>query len=438
MVFKKSKCWLPKGLVMVGKVDLLQRLRGSITLLQGNFLVLTLSWVIMSPAMNMVFTYEQPYLLALGATPILLGIIYAISTVILSIVRLPGGYIADRFGRKKIVVTMTFGVAFSYLFYAYAPSWHWFLVGSIFNSVCLIYQPALMACLADSVPSERRGVAFAVRNFLPSLFSIPAPLVALYFVSTFGLVEGMRLAYLATTGMVLMAASLRWFCLKETLVEEQGLAKIKGPNGFLKDFKNEYVEAINFLLGSLPAFAVFYILFNFAQMGVGPLWAIYIIFYLGIGKENWGLIRTISSIVSLLAFVPMGFFVDKIGRRKVLMIGLSVFFLSSLLFTMMQSNTEYSLPLALLSFAILTFASASTGIALSAFEADMVPREKRGRVLASLAIVSSLAGAIGQALSGFEYERIDPRFPFIKLTILMAACFLIVYFFIKEPAKRES
>lgn len=422
---------------MISKDELQQKLKNSIALLKGNLLVLILSWVIMSPAMRMVGTYEQPYLLALGATPTIIGIIYAISSVILSLARLPGGYIADRFGRKKIIVIMTFGVAFSYIFYSYAPSWHWFLIGSIVNSACLIYQPALMACLADSVPPQRRGVALAMRNFLPSLFSIPAPLVALYLVSVHGIIDGMRLAYLITTGMVSCAALLRWFFLKETLAERRDIIKIENSKRFLRDFKDDYSEAINFVFRSLPAFIVLNILYNFAFIGVQPLFAIFTIFFLQLGTENWGILSTISSIVSFVAIMPMGMLLDKIGRRKVMTLGFSVLSVSALLYTTVKAHGEYSLFSAFVTFALITFATASIGIAFSALEADLVPKEKRGRVLASLAILSSLTGAVAQALSGFEYEQIDPRFPFVKLTILMAACFFIVYFFIKEPLKRE-
>jgi len=415
-----------------------QRSKEFTSVLRGNLLVLTLSWVIMNPATNMVGTYEQPYILAIGATPFILGAINAISTVVVSMVRAPGGYIADRWGRKKIIVTMTFSVALSYLLYALAPTWQWFLMVAVFHNLCLIYQPALNACVADSLPVERRGVAAAIRNFLPAIFSIPAPLVALYLVSTLELVNGMRLVYVITAGMLLIAASLRWFFLKETLVVTGNNSKIGNSKEFFDSFKSEYLDAVRFIARSLPAFVIFYVLYNFAFMGVQPLVSIFTIFFLGVGKEDWGLIKMASLVVSIITVVPIGVFVDKLGRRRMLLFGLGVLFLSALLYILVPPSTEYSMLSALLAFAILTSAQSCLGITFPAFEADVIPKEKRGRVLASLAIAGSLAGAAGQALSGFEYERIDPRFPFIKLTVLMALCFLIVLFFIKEPVKKEQ
>ncbi|MEA2090700.1 MAG: MFS transporter, partial [Thermoproteota archaeon] len=178
-----------------------QRLRENLSVLEGNLLVLTLSWMLWFPAMRMTNTYSQRYITALGATPFIFGVINAVSMIAVSIVRIPGGYIADRYGRKKIVSTMTFGVALAYLFYAFASSWEWILIGATVSNLFLIYQPALMAIRADSVPAEKRGTGFALANFLPRLICIPAPIIALYLVDTFELIPGMRIAYLAATSL---------------------------------------------------------------------------------------------------------------------------------------------------------------------------------------------------------------------------------------------
>ena len=114
-------------------------------------------------------TYYQVYAAELGATAAILGMISAISTIVISLSRIPGGYIADRYGRKKIVVTMTFVIALTYLIYAFAPSWEWILVGAVIANFSLIYQPALLAIRADSVPPEKRGVSFAFMDFLSNL-----------------------------------------------------------------------------------------------------------------------------------------------------------------------------------------------------------------------------------------------------------------------------
>lgn len=187
----------------------LQGLRKNLSFLRGNLLILTLSWMVLYPVLRMLEPYDKLYMQDLGATPFVIGSVAALSTIVVAFIRIPGGYIADRFGRKKIIVTMTFTVALAYLFYAFAPNWEWVLIGALISNFCLIYQPALMAMRADSVPPEKRGIGFALADFLPMLVSIPAPIISGYLVSTIGRVDGMRLAYMVAVGMGLAGALTR-------------------------------------------------------------------------------------------------------------------------------------------------------------------------------------------------------------------------------------
>ncbi len=42
---------------------------------------------------------------------------------------------ADRYGRRQIIATMTYGMALSYLFYVFAPSWHFILISDAPSSI---------------------------------------------------------------------------------------------------------------------------------------------------------------------------------------------------------------------------------------------------------------------------------------------------------------
>ena len=68
-------------------------------------------------------TYSSLYYKNLGADDFLLGAIGFAATIALALVQFPGGYLADKDGRRSLVVTMTYGVALSYLFLVFAPSW---------------------------------------------------------------------------------------------------------------------------------------------------------------------------------------------------------------------------------------------------------------------------------------------------------------------------
>jgi MFS family permease len=161
-------------------------------------------------------TYYSEYVIQLGGTPLILGAITFASMITLASVQFTGGYLADKYGRRWLISTLTFGVALSFVFFAVAPSWHFILAGAILQNICLLYQPALNAIMADSLPPEKRGLGFSVLNLITSVSTTPAPVAALFLVATFGSELGMRIAYTIVVLLYLAAATVR-LKLKETL-----------------------------------------------------------------------------------------------------------------------------------------------------------------------------------------------------------------------------
>ena len=469
----------------------IRRFTENFSLLRGNLLILAISWMIWFPALRLTDAYAQPYIKELGTSEFIIGAISSIATVTLAIVRILGGYVADRFGRKNILTIMSFAISSSYLIYAFAQSWQWILIAATLNSVFLLYQPAVLALRADSVPPEKRGFGFALSEWLPGIISIPAPIIATYLVVTNGTVGGMRIAYFAAFALGTAAAVVRLF-LKETLPQRKDKQKstrkftiefsddaysteaivyimlilmsvvgaffqnslwlfpggvffllllivaVGRAEGVHSDFVKEYSEAIRFIFKNMRNVALLYILFNFAYLGASTFFSLYAIYFIQLGNENWGIMYIVSYISYLALLVPIGLLVDKLGRRNMLLSSITFLTLFSLVFALTPPNTPYTLLLLIITYSTIVSANTAYVSTVGTLEADYIPREKRGRVIAALAFVASLAGAIGQALAGFEYNVINQRFPFIVLTAFMALSFFVVLLKIKEPKTREQ
>ena len=197
------------------------RIKQEFSFIQGNYLILVMSWVLMDFANELPALYYGPYVIYdLKATPEILGFIGFASVIALAAVQFPGGYLADRYGRKWLISTLTFGVAFSFLFYVFGPSWEWILIGAVIGNLCLLYQPALMAMISDSTPAEKRGMAFSITTLIANVATTPAPIVAGIIVAIFTRATGMRIAYGIVVVMYLSAAILR-SKLKETIKTEE-------------------------------------------------------------------------------------------------------------------------------------------------------------------------------------------------------------------------
>ena len=410
----------------------IRRWFANFSFLKGNLLILSISWIVWFPALRLTDAYAQPYIKELGASVFVIGAINSIATATLAVTRILGGYVADRFGRRKIVAIMSFAISSTYLIYAFAPSWEYVLIAATLNSVFLLYQPAMLVLRADSVPPDKRGFSFAFSEFLPGLVSIPAPVIATYLVVTNGTVGGMRIAYFAAFALGVAAAVVRLF-LKETLPKRNDQRM-----DFHKDFAKEYSEAIHFIFRNMRSIALLYIIYNFAFTGVAPLFSIYAVYFLQLGDVGWGIMYVISYVLYLALLVPIGFTVDRIGRRRMLLLSISSLVLFGFVYSMTPINASFSLAIMVMAYSVIVLANAAYANAVGALEADYIPRAKRGRVTAALAFVASLAGAAGQAVWGYAYVSVGQRFPFLILTVFMILSALVILFRLKEPKIREQ
>src|SRR3972149_3123810 len=182
-------------------MNLASLLHGKSRFLKGNFALLILSWLLMYSTQPIPDTYSSLFYLSLGATPFLLSVILFAGSIAVAFVQIPGGYLADENGRRDLIVTMSFGTALSYIFFVLAPSWHFIALGLIIQNLCLVYSPAVLALMMDSLPPNRRGAGFNFQSVIVSLVSLPAPLIAAALVLSNGPYGspqsdfGMRLAY---------------------------------------------------------------------------------------------------------------------------------------------------------------------------------------------------------------------------------------------------
>jgi len=408
------------------------RLREEFGFIEGNYLVLVTSWIVMDFAMELPRTYYPFYVLdpALGGSPFTLGLIGFASFIALASVQFPGGYLADRFGRRWLITTMTFGIAFSFILYAVAPSWHWILVGALINSLCLIYQPALMAMIADSVPSERRGMGFSIITLIERTASTPAPALALLLFLTFGLVPSMRIGYGVVVVLFLAAALLR-IRLRETI------KTVEKPRA--KDIISSYPRALRdgVAVWRVVPRSVFYLfiagLIGFAAfMMVEPFFAVYAEDNLGISKSEWGILNIFLSLVILVFAIPCGKLIDTVGRKKPLLLSY-VFTALAMLFFVFGDELRIFIAMLLGGVGQVLVMAAS-----SSLQADLVPRQYRGKVIGFTNFMNYIAISVAQLSGGFIYQEVSHQIPFFLVILLQIPALLITFLLVREPEKREA
>jgi MFS family permease len=408
------------------------RLGKEFSFIKGNYAIIVLSWILIDFAGEIPATYYALYVLRLGATETILGMIGLAGFLALASMQFPGGYLADKFGRKWLVSSMTFGVALSFILYALAPSWPFILIGVIltnfFNS---IYQPALMALVSDSLPSERRGMGFGLIMLITSTSTTPGPLVAVLLYNQFGLELGMRAAYGIVIALFLIAAILR-FRLKETFIDT--------PRPSWKEFFRSYPTSLkeSVKVWKRVPRSMFYLFLSGAIMMFGVATVqVYLVIYavnvLLVDTAMWGYVMLALPVTMIVLSIPIGKFVDKINRKVPILAAYAFFFVSLLLFA-----NGWNILLVFLSLMFLGVGLVTMNAGSNALQADLTPRESRGKVQGFSSFVNFIVMALGAAAGGFLYEHLSPASPFYLSMILTIPAFLLTLAMVHEPQKRQE
>ena len=412
------------------KSSILSRLRGEFSFIRGNFLVLALSWLIMDFASEMPSTYYGLYVKALGGSASIIGLIGSVSMVFQAIVQIPGGYLADKYGRRWLISTMTFGIALSNAFYAFAPTWQWLMVGGVVQSLCFIYRPALQAIIADSLPQEKRGMGFSIITLINSVSTTPSPLIAGWLFQVYGLVPSVRIGYTLALIAFLIAGVIR-LRLKET-VEDPPKIDIGEMVGSIPASIKESAGVWSKVPRS--AFALFTtdVLLMASISIFMPIMILYIVEDLGISELSWSLILTILFVSMIALSIPIGKLIDKVGKRRPLLAAYVIWIAIIPLF-IYGNFIRLILAMILVGVMQVTMMSASASLM-----ADLVPHEHRGKVSGSSNFFTLIAASVGNLLGGYLYDNVSHTLPFWLQLAFVVPCIVIIILFVKEPEKAED
>ncbi len=407
-------------------------MRGEFSFIRGNYAILLVSWILVDFAVELPATYYGLYVVGLGATETILGAIGLSQFLALASMQFPGGYLADKYGRKWLISTMTFGVAVSMILYAIAPSWHFILIGAIllgvFNST---YQPALNAMISDSLPPERRGMGFSIVMLISAASTTPSPAVAGLLRANLGLIEGMRVAYGITVALFLIAAFFRLFFLKETIVHTSKPRIQEIIHSYptaLKESFGVWKKVSKSMLYLFLSFSV--AIFGFSATNLFTV--IYATRVLLIDEVLWGFIIALVPITTIIMALPVGKLVDKVRRKIPILVSMLLFALSIWIFV------NGDLIKVVLSLILLGASNVMLNASFGALQADLTPQEQRGKVSGFINFANYIVLAAGSLTGGYLYEYVSPQSPFILAIASLLPSSLLTLALVKEPEKREK
>ena len=336
------------------------------------------------------------YLEALGASTPIIGLFGTAEDFFDAIYQYPGGWIADRLGRRRAFLIFIALASAGYLVYYLASSWPLVFVGL---ALAMAWQsmasPAIFAIIGDSLPRDRRAMGFTLQSILKRVPIVIAPVIGGAMIASLGIVNGVHAGLLIT--LALAAVTL-------LLVLKVNIAIKASPATNIAGVWRSFHSGLKRLLISD-------VIIRMCEGMTGVLTILYVTNVQGFSTARYGTLIGIQMIVSILVYIPAGKIADRIGRKPFVI----VTFFSFALF-----------PLAIIfamNFSFLILAFVIGGLreigepSRKAMIVDSARDDLRARSVGLYYLIRSLSITPAAAIGGLLW-RISPEVPFVVAGII--------------------
>lgn len=329
----------------------------------------------------------------------LVGAVISTYLIVDVVTRTPAGWLADRWGRKPILL---FGILLSIAPLALMmglQSPRTFLLLSGLNGLgagCI--WPAIYAAVADTYQRSQRGLIMGLLSTVMLGGLAMGPI-------TGNLLLGLT-SYRATF-LICIALVFLVFVIVLSLATETKMLRQDGAAG-----STEY--SLRSVTGELVLLGVIALLLTVSLAFLLPIISLYGAQVLLVDKVTMGIVLAIPGGITALALLPAGHLADRVGRKLPMVAGLA---LLTVCFGGAPVTTNLVVVTTGATVAGLGYASAVP--AWNALAMDRIPERTRGLLLGAVATVQGVGLAIGPVLGGYLWEQVHRYAPFLAGALLL-------------------
>jgi MFS family permease len=336
------------------------------------------------------------YLESLGASTPVIGLFGTAENLFDAIYQYPGGWIADRVGRRRAFLIFIALASTGYLIYLVSNVWPLLFVGLAFAMAWQsMASPAIFAIIGDSLPPERRAMGFTLQSILKRVPIVVAPLAGGALIGWLGIVRGIHAGLIATLAL----AAITLLLASQIRVE----IKATEPTNIRGVWRSFH--------GALKRLLISDIIIRMCEGMTGILIVLYVINVQGLSPARYGSLVAIQMTTSILVYIPAGKIAGRIGRKPFVV----VTFLSFAFFPFAVIFAK--------SYAALVFAFIIGGLreigepSRKAMIVDFASEGLRARSVGLYYLIRSLSIAPAAALGGILW-KISPQVPFVTAAIV--------------------
>jgi MFS family permease len=352
-------------------------------------------------SLGLTYQYQSVYISELGASAMELGYVNSVGGLASTLITLPVGWLADRYGIKRILLTALPLMAVGYAVFGIAQGWEITMAALVLTSMSAAMAMTVcpMIC-GNTLESSERATGMQLCDTLAALPRIVAPVVAAFIISRFGglSVEGIRPLYWLQTMGVAAAAAVIYFWFQNPIAPGAGGRRslTEGVARILEEGTTVKRWILYQVISAFPMYMAIYV----------PLYARE--FKLA-DQYTLGMMDTGYYLVVTLIAIPSGLIADRIGRRRLIAMVTPLYCASMLLLVYAGGS-----PVLILS-GLLSGFNFVSGVTAGAMSVELMPRELLGSWFGLNGLFRGLVNMSSPILGGIIWNRLGPEYVFYFL-----------------------
>src|SRR6059036_687257 len=269
--------------------------------LERNIVAVSVAMFLLALGENLWKRFLPKYLEALGAPVAAIGLFGSFQDLLDGVYQYPGGWIGDRYGRRRALLLFVALATIGYALYWIAPSWPFVFVGLLFVMAwSSMASPTLFAVVGDALPKERRALGFTVQSILRRIPIAVAPTLGGLAIAAYGVRGGIHLGLAITVGLaVLTLAAVR----RVDIPVSVDVVPI------------HIVTVWRSLPTPLRRLLTSDIVIRTCEGLVDVFLVLYAINVIGLGAAAYGVLIGVQMTTAILSYLPVARLADRIGRK---------------------------------------------------------------------------------------------------------------------------
>jgi MFS family permease len=269
--------------------------------LERNVVAVAAAMFLLGLGENLWRRFLPKYLLSLGAPIAAIGLFGTAEDFLDGVYQYPGGWIADRFGRRSALFLFITVAALGYVVYWIMPAWQVAFLGlALVMAWDSMASPTLFAVVGDALPPAKRTMGFTVQSVLRRVPIVIAPTIGGLAVVALGIRGGVRLGLGAS---VLMAGVTLFVVARVRIPVVADTTRIT-----LRDVWITFPAQLRWLLASD-------IFIRTCDAMVDVFLVIFVVNVIGVSAPRFGALVSVQALTAILVYIPAAKIAERTGKK---------------------------------------------------------------------------------------------------------------------------